>query len=92
MEYIRTPKVPSLFFAFCLVGVVYYSLFHLQVENVRLQDKHSRHSTNGTLYLTATHLIFVDSTRKEEMWLVHSHIQNVEKLSLSQNGSPLRIR
>lgn len=33
----------------------------LQVEQVRLLDRYSNKFTNGTLYLTATHLIFVES-------------------------------
>jgi len=63
-----------------------------KVENVRLIENHSRNSDVGTLYLTATHLIFVDSKRSKEKWIVHSHIQQVEKLNLVQSGSPLRIR
>ena len=63
-----------------------------QVDNVRILENHSRNSDTGTLYLTATHLIFVDSERKREQWIVHSHIQQVEKLNLVQSGSPLRLR
>ncbi|XP_076802362.1 phosphatidylinositol-3,5-bisphosphate 3-phosphatase MTMR8-like [Clavelina lepadiformis] len=63
-----------------------------KVGNVRWLDNHSRNSTEGTLYLTATHLIFVDVQRNKETWIVHTHIQSVEKLSIGQAGSPLRIR
>nr|CAB3264057.1 myotubularin-related protein 8-like [Phallusia mammillata] len=63
-----------------------------KVENVRLMDNHSKNPIEGTLYLTATHLIFVDLNRRNETWIVHTHIQSVEKLSLVQSGSPLKIR
>lgn len=41
----------------------YYHFVHLflQVEQVRLLDRFSNKSVHGTLYLTATHLIFVES-------------------------------
>lgn len=47
----------------------------LQVEQVRLLDRFSNKSTNGTLYLTATHLIFVESSSNnsssagQEIWV-----------------------
>ncbi|XP_028412790.1 myotubularin-related protein 8-like [Dendronephthya gigantea] len=63
-----------------------------QVENVRLIDRHqNQKATSGTLYVTATHLIFVDPAGKRERWIIHHHIQVVEKLPLSTVGSPLRI-
>lgn len=48
---------------------------HLQVEQVRLLDRFSNKSTHGTLYLTATHLIFVESSSNntpagaQEIWV-----------------------
>ena len=40
-----------------------------QVEDVRLLDRHNKQNTpKGTLYLTATHLIFV-GTDKKETWV-----------------------
>lgn len=48
--------------------------------------------TNGTLYLTATHLIFVDPMLKKETWILHSLIASVEKLAISPIGSPLLMR
>lgn len=43
-----------------------------QVENVKLQDRVStRQPSVGTLYLTATHLIFVDNEGKKESWVSH---------------------
>ncbi len=41
----------------------------LQVENVRLLEKFSKAPSTGTLYLTATHLIFVDPDNKKETWV-----------------------
>uniref|UniRef100_A0AAQ6AGD7 Myotubularin phosphatase domain-containing protein n=1 Tax=Amphiprion ocellaris TaxID=80972 RepID=A0AAQ6AGD7_AMPOC len=46
-----------------------------RVEQVRLLDRFSSKSTNGTLYLTATHLIFVESSSNnstsagQEIWV-----------------------
>ncbi|XP_029955437.1 phosphatidylinositol-3,5-bisphosphate 3-phosphatase MTMR6 [Salarias fasciatus] len=69
-----------------------------KVEQVRLQDRFSNKSTNGTLYLTATHLIFVESSSNgsasagQEIWILHHHIASVEKLSLTTSGCPLVIQ
>ncbi|GLH05028.1 Putative phosphatidylinositol 3-phosphate 3-phosphatase myotubularin mtm1 [Gryllus bimaculatus] len=63
------------------------------VENVRMLDRYNaRKPSVGTLYLTATHLIFVDPDGKKETWILHMHIANVEKLPLTTSGSPLQIR
>ncbi|XP_017285304.1 myotubularin-related protein 6 isoform X2 [Kryptolebias marmoratus] len=68
-----------------------------KVEQVRLQDRFNNKSTNGTLYLTATHLIFVESSSNnstsagQEVWILHHHIASVEKLSLTTTGCPLVI-
>ncbi|XP_064637121.1 myotubularin-related protein 8-like isoform X3 [Lineus longissimus] len=65
----------------------------IQVENVRLLDRfNTRKPAVGTLYLTATHLIFVDPAGKKETWVLHMHIASVEKLPLTTAGSPLQIR
>uniref|UniRef100_A0A674NHC3 Myotubularin related protein 6 n=1 Tax=Takifugu rubripes TaxID=31033 RepID=A0A674NHC3_TAKRU len=68
------------------------------VEQVRLLDRFSNKSTHGTLYLTATHLIFVESSSNntlagaQEIWILHHHIASVEKLSLTTTGCPLFIQ
>jgi hypothetical protein len=52
----------------------------LQVENVRMLDRYNtRKPSIGTLYLTATHLIFVDPDGKKETWvrIVGCHCQGV---------------
>ncbi|MBN3270532.1 MTMR7 protein, partial [Polyodon spathula] len=66
-----------------------------QVENVRLLDRvSSRKAPVGTLYLTATHVIFVEnvSETRKETWILHSQICAVEKQSTSATGCPLLIR
>ena len=40
-----------------------------QVDNVRLLDRFNTKAVVGTLYLTATHLIFVDPAGKKETWV-----------------------
>uniref|UniRef100_A0A8C8DVP9 Myotubularin related protein 6 n=1 Tax=Oryzias sinensis TaxID=183150 RepID=A0A8C8DVP9_9TELE len=47
---------------------------------------------NGTLYLTATHLIFVESSSNNSTSILHHHIASVEKLSLTTTGCPLVIQ
>lgn len=64
-----------------------------KVENVRMLDRYNtRNPSQGTLYLTATHLIFVDPEAKKETWILHMHIAGLEKLPLTTTGSPLLIR
>jgi myotubularin-related protein 6/7/8 len=46
----------------------------------------------GTLYLTATHLIFVDQDGKQETWVLHSHLASIEKQAISTSGTPIHIR
>lgn len=71
----------------------FHDLFHPQVENVRMVDRfNNKNSIVGTLYLTATHLIFVDPEANKETWILHMHIASVEKLPLSTTGSRLLIR
>jgi hypothetical protein len=55
-------------------GSLLIALFSLspaiQVENVRMIDRYnSKNSIVGTLYLTATHLIFVDPEANKETWV-----------------------
>lgn len=51
----------------------------------------SNKSLTGTLYLTATHLLFIDAHQKET-WILHHHIASVEKLALTTSGCPLVIQ
>ncbi|KAK6486291.1 myotubularin-related protein 6-like [Huso huso] len=64
-----------------------------KVEQVKLLDRFSNRATAGTLYLTATHLLFIESNTaaSEETWILHHHIAVVEKLSLTTSGCPLVI-
>lgn len=73
-----------------------------QIENVRMIDrltgvanaisKSSQSGPVGTLYLTPTHLIFVDREGRNENWVLHSHLAAIEKQSVSSLGTPLQIR
>uniref|UniRef100_UPI00398EAD1E myotubularin-related protein 6 isoform X2 n=1 Tax=Pristiophorus japonicus TaxID=55135 RepID=UPI00398EAD1E len=65
-----------------------------KVEQVKLLDRfRSNKSITGTLYLTATHLIYRELTadNPKEIWIMHHHIAVVEKLSLTTVGCPLAI-
>ncbi|XP_060090776.1 myotubularin-related protein 6 [Heteronotia binoei] len=64
-----------------------------KVEQVKLLDRFSTSSKSqtGTLYLTATHLLFIDASQKET-WILHHHIAAVEKLALTTSGCPLVIQ
>ncbi|XP_078534252.1 phosphatidylinositol-3-phosphate phosphatase MTMR7 isoform X1 [Lissotriton helveticus] len=66
-----------------------------KVEHVRLIDRiSSRKAALGTLYLTATHVIFVEnvSETRKETWVLHSQISSVEKQATTATGCPLLIR
>ncbi|XP_036694443.1 myotubularin-related protein 7 isoform X2 [Balaenoptera musculus] len=67
----------------------------IKVENVRLVDGiSSKKAALGTLYLTATHVIFVENapdTRKET-WILHSQISTIEKQATTATGCPLLVR
>ncbi|XP_035027081.2 LOW QUALITY PROTEIN: myotubularin-related protein 7-like [Hippoglossus stenolepis] len=67
-----------------------------KVENVHLIDRASGHrkASIGTLYLSATHTIFVENnpeTRKET-WVLHSMVSSVERLPTTPAGSQLILR
>ncbi|NXE69536.1 MTMR8 protein, partial [Calcarius ornatus] len=71
-----------------------HAVLLLQVENVKLLDRYaSRKAASGTLYLTATHLIYVDASAevRKETWILHHHISSVQKLPLTTAGYPLLI-
>ncbi|XP_053107423.1 myotubularin-related protein 7 isoform X2 [Hemicordylus capensis] len=66
-----------------------------KVENVRLIDGiSSKRAALGTLYLTATHVIFVEneSDSRKETWVLHSQISSIEKQATTATGCPLLIR
>ncbi|XP_015666239.1 myotubularin-related protein 8 [Protobothrops mucrosquamatus] len=66
-----------------------------KVENVKLLDRYTnKKAANGTLYLTATHLIYVDTSTevRKETWILHHHVATVEKLPLNASGCQLQIR
>ncbi|XP_077388762.1 myotubularin-related protein 7a isoform X2 [Festucalex cinctus] len=66
-----------------------------KVEKVRLLDRvFAKRSRVGTLYLTATHTIFVESEgrTRNETWVLHSLVSGVEKQATAPSGCPLLIR
>lgn len=64
-----------------------------KVENVKLVDQLNCASPDvGTLYLTPTHVIFVDPNIKKEYWILLMHVNSVEKLPTSTSGCPLFIK
>uniref|UniRef100_A0A6G1SH81 Myotubularin-related protein 8 n=1 Tax=Aceria tosichella TaxID=561515 RepID=A0A6G1SH81_9ACAR len=64
-----------------------------KVENVRLVDRLNYANPDvGTLYLTPTHVIFVDPVVKKEHWILLMHVCSVEKLPTTTSGCPLFIK
>lgn len=64
-----------------------------RLENVRMLDRYNvKNLSQGTLYVTPTHLIFIDPDNKKETWILFMHIGSVEKLPLTTTGSPIQIR
>lgn len=64
-----------------------------KVENVKLVDRLNYADPDvGTLYLTPTHVIFVDPKRKKEYWILLMHLSCIEKLPTSPGGCPLFIK
>lgn len=64
-----------------------------KVENVKLVDRlNYANPDKGTLYLTPTHVIFVDPVTKKEYWILLMHVSSVEKLPITTSGCPLFIK
>ncbi|XP_040001636.1 myotubularin-related protein 7b isoform X2 [Xiphias gladius] len=67
-----------------------------KVENVRLLDRLSgqRKASIGTLYLSATHTIFVENNpeSRKETWVLHSMVNSVERPPTTPAGSQLILR
>lgn len=65
----------------------------LKIENVqRVDNANPKIKINGTLYLTSSHLVFVDAQNKSQVWIYYSLISLVEKQPLSTAGSPILIK
>ncbi|XP_046695055.1 myotubularin-related protein 8 isoform X1 [Silurus meridionalis] len=65
-----------------------------RVEHVKLLDRYAaKKPATGTLYLTATHLIYVQhaNNTRNELWILHHHISSIEKLPTTASGCPLVI-
>ncbi|XP_058791089.1 myotubularin-related protein 6 [Phymastichus coffea] len=63
-----------------------------KVENVLMLDKYGVKHTLGTFFLTETHFIFMELNGKKKIWVLNTHVANVEKLPLLTSGSPLHIK
>ncbi|XP_042196613.1 myotubularin-related protein 8 [Callorhinchus milii] len=65
-----------------------------KVEQVKFRDRFTnKKPAVGTLYLTATHLIYVEYSAelRKETWILHHHIAAIEKPALTAAGCPLLI-
>ena len=63
-----------------------------KVENVKLLDRlNPKGSPLGTLYLTTSHLIFIEENAKKELWVLHMLMNYIDKPFLTTSGSTLRI-
>jgi len=63
-----------------------------KVEGVKLLNRlNSRNSAIGTLYLTTSHLIFIEAQAKKEIWILHMLMSQIEKPLLTTSGSQLKI-
>ncbi|XP_028258666.1 myotubularin-related protein 7-like isoform X2 [Parambassis ranga] len=67
-----------------------------KVEQVRLLDRSAgqRKASVGTLYLSATHTIFVENNpeTRRETWVLHSMVSSVERPPSTPTGSQLILR
>ena len=65
----------------------------VKIENVlRVDIANPKIKTNGTLFLTSCHLVFVETNNKSQVWIYYSLISSVEKQPLSTAGSPILIK
>ena len=63
-----------------------------KVENVKLMDKYNpKASPTGNLYLTTSHLIFIEDNLNKETWILHMLMSAIEKPLLTTSGSQLKI-
>lgn len=63
-----------------------------KVENVKLVHKFNpKASPMGKLYLTTSHLIFIQDNNNQETWILHMLMNNIEKPLLTTSGSQLKI-
>lgn len=51
----------------------------------------AKSSPVGTLYLTTSHLIFIDDKAKKELWILHTLLSTIERPALTTSGSQLRL-
>lgn len=64
-----------------------------KVEKVQLLDKNgTKQGITGTLYITTTHFMFVTDESSKETWVLHSHVENIERSPMTAAGCPLTIK
>ena len=60
-----------------------FNFLRLQVDNVSLRDKFNPNiHNNGTLHLTATHLIFINPIKQQEIWVNLSVMCSINVISI----------
>ena len=63
-----------------------------KVEGVKLLDRlNPRNSPVGTLYLTTSHLIFIEAQAKKEVWVLHMLMSQIDKPLLTTSGRYINI-
>ena len=75
---------------FCFVIMSKDPMDHIhtpKVEGVKLLDRlNPRNSPIGTLYLTTSHLIFIEAQAKKEVWILHMLMSQIDKPLLTTSG------
>ena len=63
-----------------------------KVENVKMVDRFNpKSSPIGKLYLTTSHLIFIQDNTNKETWILHMLMNQIDKPLLTTSGSQLKI-
>lgn len=63
------------------------SLIHQSTDSTKTHN-----TIPGTLYLTATHLIFIEKEAKQETWILHSQLSSIVKHPVVSDGTPIQIK
>ena len=63
------------------------SLIHQSTDSTKTHN-----TVLGTLYLTATHLIFIDKEAQQETWILHSQLSSITKHPVVSDGTPIQIK
>lgn len=63
------------------------SLIHQSTDSTKTHN-----TILGTLYLTATHLIFREKEVRQEIWILNSHLASITKHPVVSDGTPIQIK